>query len=215
MPFINGVRKKENCLPNCTMKKPLLPLLALFSLASCIKELQVTPAGTKVPPPSIVIASKGDTIPDKAAFRLKLAQDNNNYDETMIMFNKKADLNYNADTDGAYFEGFGQVNLSCLSKDGHDLSIYTLPYKPGMSVGLNVNAKTDGTYSFSIDYERQIPVGIQVLIKDTFKKDSLDVRGGTYNFTVTKADTNSFGKNRFVLVIRKKGLGQSSNGTPH
>jgi len=33
-------------------------------------------------------------------------------------------------------------------------------------------------------------------------KDSLDLRTGNYHFNVDQADTNSFGKKRFQIVVR-------------
>jgi hypothetical protein len=62
--------------------------------------------------------------------------------------------------------------------------------------------KTSGTYLLKISYERSIPADVEIWIKDTYLRDSVDVRTGNYNFNIDKADTNSFGGKRFRLVLK-------------
>ena len=139
-----------------------------------------------------------------AAFKLKMAMDSTNSDETMFLFNKTSQLNYDANVDGAYFAGYGLINLSGISKDGQNVSVYNLPYTSGMAIGLNADAKADGKYLFKISYARKIPANVQIWIKDTFLKDSVNVRKGNYSFSISKADTNTFGSKRFKLIIKSK-----------
>ncbi|MGZ3999359.1 MAG: hypothetical protein ACXVIY_01965, partial [Mucilaginibacter sp.] len=146
-----------------------------------------------------------DTIPDMAAFKLKLVKDQVNNDETMFLFSKTSSLNYDPNEDARYFAGNGDEHLSSISADGWELVINTLPYKPGMSVGLDVQAKTDGKYSLSISYQKAIPQQVHIWLKDMYLKDSVDVRTTSYNFDVAKSDTNSFGSNRFKLIIKGSG----------
>ena len=49
-----------------------------------------------------------------------------------------------------------------------------------------------------------IPRLFKIWLMDTYKKDSLDIRhNASYAFNVDLTDTNSYGKNRFQLVIRQ------------
>ncbi|HVS92191.1 MAG TPA: hypothetical protein VHE59_09180 [Mucilaginibacter sp.] len=196
------------------MKTSVVLLIALLSLSSCIKELNGLPEPLKAKATNISFAPKGDTIPDKAAFRLRLLKDSINFDETMFLFCSTSKLCYDPDADGPYMQGFGQVNLASISSDGRDLAIYYLPYKSGMKVGVDINAKADGPYMIDIDYQRQIPSNVQIWLKDAYLKDSVNLSNNRYNFSVVKADTNTFGKARFSLVIRE-GSAQHQNVTPH
>jgi hypothetical protein len=104
--------------------------------------------------------------------------------------------------DAVYFAGNGQVSLASVSKDGEDLSINGLPYTPCMSIGLDIHAKTSGSYLLKISYEKEIPADIEIWIKDTYLRDSVNVRTGNYSFNIDKADTNSFGGERFRLILK-------------
>lgn len=94
--------------------------------------------------------------------------------------------------------------MASISADGRDLAINTLPFKEGMSVGLDVHVKTDGTYNLTLSYENKIPDDFQIWIKDCYLKDSTDVRVSNYAFAVNKADTNTFGNKRFRLKLSAK-----------
>lgn len=209
--FIALKRQRLNQKNTITMKTAILLLLVMFSFAACKKSVEVTPLNSQVKSkvdsisatkPDTVTVAPQDTIPDNAAFRLKLFKDNSNYDETLFMFKKAANLNYTSGMDAAYMVGFGQESLASISKDGKKLSIYSLPFTPGMAVALDVESKNDGAYSLQISYQNKMPSNIQVWVKDTYLKDSVNVCTGNYNFTVTKADTNSFGTKRFKLIIK-------------
>jgi hypothetical protein len=185
------------------MKLSILLLAVLFLLAACQKEATIAPkinSITSVAVPKII----QDTIPDNAAFKIQLVADNINTDETMFLFKHNQGLNFDAMDDGLYFQGNGQVNLSSISLDGRDLGIYWLPYIPGMSIGLDVKTKSDGAYSLKLSYQTKIPANIQIWLKDTFLKDSIDVRTGPYNFNVLKSNTNTYGNQRFKLIIKEK-----------
>ncbi|MBS1527013.1 MAG: hypothetical protein JST19_15265 [Bacteroidetes bacterium] len=198
------------------MKTSVILLLSLLSLSSCIKELNSLPVpnAVKSKASDIRIAPKADTIPDYAAFRLRLLKDSLNYDETMFLFCSTSKLCYDPQADGPYLQGFGQVNLASISSDGRDLAVYNLPYKQGMKIGVDVNARADGPYVIDIDYQRQIPANLQIWLKDAYLKDSVNLSNTRYNFNITTADTNSFGKRRFSLVIREN-PGQHQNVMPH
>lgn len=183
------------------MKKLLLLSLILVSLAACQKEISALPKPVVPAPPAVAKVNK-DTIPDKSAFKIKLVKDSSNSDETMLTFNHLATCKYSSNNDAPYFAGFGQVSLASISSDGIDLAINEMPYAPGMSIGLDVHAKTDGAYQLEISYEHQMPSNIQIWLKDNYMKDSVNVCLRKYNFKVITADTSSFGKNRFRLILK-------------
>jgi len=187
------------------MKTSITLLLALFFLASCKKEenllLKLMPAKPTA------IAAKPDTIPDSAELKIRLVKDSINTDETMFVFDHKSSLKYVFDQDSPYFQGFGQISLASISSDGRDLVMNGLPYTPGMSISLDVNVKTDGSYFLGISYEKKIPADLQIWVKDAYLKDSVDVRLRNYSFSVSKADTNSYGNKRFKIVLSNNGKG--------
>ena len=187
------------------MKKLSLLSVVLFSLAACNKAENILPKLSMKVTKNIVLP-KIDTIPDNAMLKIKLCKDSVNTDETTLIFNHSASTRFSYDDDALYFTGFGQVSMASISTDGKDMAIYSLPYTPGMSIGLDARTKTDGAYLLKISYENKMPSNIQVWLKDNYLKDSVDVCKGNYNFNVAKADTNSFGKRRFKLTFKVKGL---------
>ena len=196
------------------MRAAILLLLVMLSFAACKKTAELVPqkgpvkakvdsvSVVKTDTVSNVVATKPDSIPDNAGFRLRLFKDNSNYDETLFMFRKTASLNFASNMDATYMQGFGQESLASISADNKELSIYSLPFTQGMSVALDVEAKNDGAYSLQMSFQTKMPSNIQVWVKDTYLKDSVNVCSGNYNFNVAKADTNSYGTKRFRLMIK-------------
>jgi hypothetical protein len=135
-----------------------------------------------------------------------LKKDSINTDETAFLFNHLSGLNYSNKVDARYFSGFGQVSLSSVTKDNFNLAIYSLPYCSGMAIGLDVRAKTDGVYDLEMSYASKIPSTMHIWVVDNYLKDSIDVSSNVYKFKISKADTNSWGKKRFKLVLRDKPL---------
>lgn len=175
--------------------------LSLFALAACQKEAKVWPQNINISPVATVATSQ-DTIPDKACFKIKLIKDSMNYDETAIVFDHTTSTVYNSTWDAIYFTGFGNESLSTLSSDGRALAINRLPYSPGMSIYLDIHAKTDGNFFLETSYENDIPANIHIWLSDTFLKDSVDIGVANYNFSVSKTDTNSMGSKRFKLTLK-------------
>ena len=175
----------------------ILALACLLLALSACKKFD----GGDLPSPN---EGRPDTIPDHASFTLRLIKDSIDYDETAFVFDRQAGLAYNPDYDAEYLVGFGKVNLCSISGDGRPLAINTLSYKPGLSVGLAVNCKSDGMLSLKICRQSGMPAGISVWIKDAYTSDSLDLCHDAYSFSVSKADTNSYGSKRLQLVLTTK-----------
>jgi len=158
-------------------------------------------SGTK---PTGTTTTVADTIPDKAMLKVKLVKDSINYDETILMFDHAASTVYSTDYDSPYMQGYGQESLASLSSDGRDLVINTIPYKAGAPVGLDVNVKSDGAFALQVSYLKSIPAGIQVIVRDNYLNDSLDIRTNTYKFNIVKSNAATYGANRFSVVFRNK-----------
>jgi len=209
------------------MKTLFLPLILICTLCACQKETvapvsapdktkvtstttstTTTPTTTSVPSQTVsksgtLITAANDTIPEMAGFKLKLVKDNTNYDEVLFMFKKESSANYDAMEDGKYFAGSGQVSLASISGDGTDLVTNSLPYTPGMHVGLDANAKADGSYKFDLSFQIKIPSDVHIWLKDNLLKDSVDMRISDYSFNISKADPTTFGSKRFELIIQR------------
>jgi len=189
------------------MKKLFISTFILLSMAACQKEEIILPkaptiAASSAHGPAVVAQVNKDTIPDNSAFKIKLVKDSINSDETMLSFDHSASRQYSSNNDAPYLQGFGQVSLASVSSDGVDLAINEVPYSPGMSIGLDVRARADGAYQLQISYQHNIPATIQIWLKDNYLKDSVNVCLKKYSFKVITADTSSFGKNRFRLVLK-------------
>jgi hypothetical protein len=82
-------------------------------------------------------------------------------------------------------------------------------YMPkGKRIKLYVKAVADGNYNLKMTDIANIDTSLfNIYLVDNMNRDSLDiVRYKTYVFTITNADTNSYGANRFVLDIDRKTL---------
>jgi hypothetical protein len=144
--------------------------------------------------------------------RLKLILDSLNYDDIVIGFRDGTSEKFNGYEDSEYLPGNAPlVTLTSLSSDGVNLAINFLPFPKLQKrvVKLNVGVTRSGTYTLKQTEMLSIPDLYEVWLMDKFKKDSLDIRHNTnYVFEVNKADTLTFGKNRFEIVIRQRsGLG--------
>jgi len=180
----------------------VLFIVVLACLTSCKKDPVKAPASAVPVPEAAIVPAPQDTIPDHAFLKVRLIKDSTNYDETMICFRHAATTAYNAGDDAIYLSGFGQEHFASVSSDNVDMAISNVPYTPGMSIRLDVHAKSSGVYELQLDYRKNIPYGIQVWLKDAYRKDSLELSHYNFYFDLYKADTASFGRGRFSLIIR-------------
>jgi hypothetical protein len=184
-----------------------LLLLAAIGFSSCQKDT-VNPAVTQTQVSQKVTAStiglNQDTV--KGYLRVQMAEDQFNTDDILIDFNPTAKPYYVKNEDAPYLQGFGQVSLASLSSDNVALAINTLPLTAkGATIGLKVDAKTDGIYKLNLTAVSAVPETFDIWLMDKYQKDSLDFRHNlTYAFNLYKADTSSYGSHRFSLVLRQK-----------
>ncbi len=201
------------------MKKEISAILLFSSLllVSCTKDAVKPVVTSQAIGTQTTVASPATqtTSSDNAAalnsvngyLRLKLAKDSINTDGILINFKPSSSALYVPGEDAPSMQGFGDVSLASLSSNNIPLAINTLPLKPsGTSISLKVSAKTDGIYSLSLQAIDAVPAAYNIWLKDGYKKDSLNLRlYPSYAFNIYNADTASFGRNRFKLVLR---LGQ-------
>ncbi len=137
--------------------------------------------------------------------RLQLALDTINADGTIIRFNQNAKTTFNPAEDAHYKNGTGKVNLSSLSSDNVPVAYNQLPLAlKGDTIRLNIKATVSGNYSLNIKDLVGIPQLYNVFLVDALKKDTTDLRKNkTYNFAINTADTSTFGRNRFSLIINQ------------
>lgn len=206
--FVRNVMKREICAA-------LLLLSILFT--SCTKDA-VNPSTTQTTVSTLSSvnspAPQTGTVDNTAALnnvngylRFRLAKDSINTDGILINFSPSASALYVPGEDAPSLQGFGAVSLSSLSSNNIPLAINAEPLKAtGTTIGLKVSAKTDGIYSLSLQAIDAVPAAYGIWLKDGYRKDSLNLRlYPAYAFNIYKADTASFGSNRFKLVLR---LGQ-------
>jgi hypothetical protein len=137
--------------------------------------------------------------------RLKMAMDSINTDDIYIGFDQAASTQFVDEEDAPYKAGNGQVKLASFSSDNVRLAINKMPL-PGTkqtTIPLFVTAKAYGTYTLSLSELTGVPQLFDIWLMDRYNKDSLDMRhNSTYTFDIT-TDTNSYGDNRFQLVMRQ------------
>ena len=143
--------------------------------------------------------------PEDRYMHLELIKDSVNRDGIILSLSKEANANYSRNEDAAYKTGSGQVSLASRSADGIALAINATPYPTkAQPIPLTVGATTDGSYTFNMEELKHIPDVYDIWLKDAYMKDSLDIRHNpAYSFSILHSDTNSYGANRFSLIIRK------------
>ena len=112
-------------------------------------------------------------------------------------------------SDAFYLSGPQSEVLYSLTSDGYPVGINSMgSYTKGKRVKLFVSATADGAYSLGLDGIQNIDTSVfHIYLVDNRQKDSVDVASGNpYPFTITNADTTTFGANRFVLAIERKVL---------
>jgi hypothetical protein len=184
------------------MKPALSTIVLIILFASCIKGINNLPIAPKKPIPVKPVVIQRDTVPDGGAFKIAIQKDSVQVDETVVAFFHTASSMYFNSQDAVYFPGYGIASISSLTSDGISCAIQELPYLQDNAVRLKVGASSDGTYILKLNYISQIPKSIRFWLKDKYTKDSLNMREGNYTFQVIKADTNTYGKGRFAVVLR-------------
>ena len=192
------------------------------------KESEKVPTVAQLPVPGMILSAPTVPTPNKGigspgnqnsfaavehqdnvltGFYLKMEKDSDTYNYCGIYFRKDWSDKYEAG-DALDMNGGLPVQMSSLTSDGLIASVNHLPdYTKGINVKLFAAANADGQYKLKIEDVRNIDTLYDIFLIDHYKKDSLDLRRyGVYLFDVTKADTSSFGTERFELSVRPRPL---------
>ena len=127
-------------------------------------------------------------------------------DDIVVEFSPASTPVYSPGYDARTFPGVAAIGLSSLSSDGVLLAINELPLlTSGTTIPLVVNAKSTGLYKLNLTAVNSIPSNINIWLKDKQQKDSLDFRlYPSYSFNINTADSTTYGKSRFSVVLRAK-----------
>jgi len=134
-----------------------------------------------------------------------LVTDTVNNDDMVIGLNPNSVTQYNPAEDGKFMQGDGNLqSIAAQSSDSVFTSVKWMPLLKGEEIPLRVLVNTSGQYTIQRTDFNAIPQIYDVWLMDHYKKDSLDIRANTtYVFDVDLTDTASYGKNRFVVVLRQ------------
>lgn len=152
-------------------------------------------------------AIQTDSNPPMQYLRMQIGQTGNpSYEQTMVHFANGTSFAYKPSKDALYKSGYGTINIATYGSNKANLSIQTIPY-PGQkndTVKLVVYAANDGVYQLTLPNLVNVPPLYDIWLKDAYKNDSLDIRHDpSYSFNIYKADANSYGNQRFSLIIRQ------------
>ncbi len=151
---------------------------------------------------SLLLNTAANTATDRHV-RIQLYKDVNIYDDLFIGFKQGASRTFVEDEDAPYKLGNNKVSFSSLTADKEAMAINynPLPEKEE-SIALKFAVNGAGTYKLNTTELLNIPEMFDVWLHDNLTKDSLDIRhNATYTFK-TSADTNSYGANRFKIILR-------------
>jgi hypothetical protein len=193
------------------MKKLIiLSLFSLFFLAACQKKEKSVPQTVDIKKDSTI---KQDTvtypgIQDDATMNIRMVKDSLIWDDCQLEFNHTNKLNTPGSQlgGGPYSDPGGgwnpTIDIFTLSYDSVNLKLHGVPYIHGMSVGLNVDEAESGNYFLGVWEFYRIPSYIHVWLRDSYLKDSLDLRKGNYHFYLDRNNLATYGKRRFSISLR-------------
>lgn len=196
---------KTNYQPSSTITQAILSTPNRPVLASTSKMAAFAAMPTEQLAPKA--ASMVNTDAPESLLRFKLIKDTINTDA--IVIGLKADISpiFNDEKDAIDLGGNGAlVSLSAMSSDSVKSTIYRSPYphKVQQVIPLAADATSSGAYQLNLTDVSNLPALYEVWLKDSFTKDSVDIKANTlYNFNIDKGNAASFGNNRFSLILRQ------------
>ena len=204
------------------MKKKIFTVLtgASILLAACqkdssapqpaAKDAATSTTTTQKSTSSITTASSGSVANDTTKGYLRVEMIDPAVaaltDDIILEFSPASTPVYSPGYDARTFPGTAGIGLSSLSSDGVPLAINELPLQSiGTTIPLVVDAKSTGVYKLNLTAVNAIPSNINIWLKDKQQKDSLDFRlYPSYSFNINTADSTTYGKSRFSVVLRAK-----------
>jgi hypothetical protein len=144
-------------------------------------------------------------VDEHLRLQMAVAQDSINTDDTYIGFSPSYHPQFVIDEDAEYKLGNGKVSMASYTSDSVQVSINKMPL-PGLKktiIPLYASARAVGSYTITMTELEGIAPVYEVWLMDKYAKDSVDMRKTPlYSFSIS-ADTNSYGSNRFQLVIKQ------------
>ena len=184
--------------------------------ASSTLTFKETEKPTTVTSPSPIVLALKNTLPARSnsvvagpltGLHLKMLRDSNSFSECGIYYNSGWNDNYD-DNDALYLStGSSSVILYSLTADGYPVGINSLgSYANGKTVRVYVKGTADGVYNLQLeDLVNMDTANYHIYLRDNFTRDSVDlVAKKTYAFTITNADTTTYGSGRFTLAVEAK-----------
>ncbi len=136
--------------------------------------------------------------------KLTMTMDSIHSEETLLAFNPNSKTTFVFNEDAPHKKGEGLIGFSSSSSDNVLMAINSMPLQATQTIPLNVYASNNGQYTINMSQLAPLPAIFEVWLKDAYMKDSLDIKNNpVYTFDINNSDANSFGTNRFMLVIRE------------
>ncbi|AYL96317.1 LamG-like jellyroll fold domain-containing protein [Mucilaginibacter celer] len=194
---------KTNSQPSSAITQAILSSPNRPVIASTSKFAAFAAMPTEQIAQSTPVAGNGG----ESLLRFRLIKDTVNTDAIVIGLKTDISPAYNEAKDAEDLGGNGaQVSLSAMSSDSVKATIYRSPYphKVQQVIPLYADATASGAYQLNLSDVSNLPALYQVWLKDSFTKDSVDIKANTlYNFNIDKGNAASFGKDRFKLILRQ------------
>lgn len=158
---------------------------------------------------TLLMGMPQDAYNARQILRLKLFIDSLNYDDIVIGFNANSSTAYNNMEDSQYLAGMNAAEgLASFSSDkapvALSINFLPLPKKQPETIRLKVTATNSGLLTLKKMQLDELPKIYELWLMDRYKKDSLDLRNNSdYAFEINKADTASYGNNRFQIIVRQ------------
>ena len=127
---------------------------------------------------------------------------NNLLDEVVVRFHRQGSMSYNQDWDALSFSGSSQT-LAVL-KGQNSLAIASMPDSLiNDTVPIAISSTHNGVFNIKLSDFEEIDTSVSLYLKDNFLSTIQNVRANKLvQFSVT-ADSNSQGRNRFEIILKR------------
>jgi hypothetical protein len=189
--------------PTLLLAKKDSPAPALNGIASTNRNLSTLNGGSS-PQKSRAVITAANTL---KGLHLQLSVGVMN-ESCGIYFDNEWSDKYDIN-DAYYLSAANNVVMCSYTSDGYKTAINKMAdFTKSKNIKLYVSGVTDGNYNLTLtDFQNIDTTLFNIYLVDHKNQDSLDiVRYKTYAFTITNADTTSFGGNRLALDIERKPL---------
>ncbi len=136
---------------------------------------------------------------------LKTIYNGEEYDNTIVKFDKKYKTDFNNGIDGTKPSN-DVVNNYTLSADKIKLAVNTTPFINGtfIPMGIGINAAGNSNITFKVA-QLNLDSNQQIVLWDKLTNlKTILAQDAAYNFTINNTDSATFGDSRFVLLLNNK-----------